>query len=102
MVLFKHQILGGIIMDDKYKKLDALEDEEVGAITGGTKIRTPKKIFNIPRHHGRYRRRLYEKYCPSPEEALKDVPTTLELRPEDYCEKCGGVICGEGCECGEE
>ena len=66
MVLFKHQIFGGMIMDDKYKKLRALEDEEIEAITGGKKIRRHNKIFNVPRHRGRYRRRLYEKHCLPP------------------------------------
>ena len=117
MVLFKHQIFGGMIMDDKYKKLRSLEDEEIEAITGGSDLeentaietmisgkqpRKPKKTFNVLRRRGRYRRRLCEKYCSSPQKVWKCVPTTLELRPEDYCEKCGRVICGEGCECGEE
>ena len=90
---------GGITMDKKYKKLSALEDEEVRAITGGKIIRKPKEIFNPTRHHGRFRRRLYEKYFPSSRDALKNVSTTLEL---EHCPKCGEVICGEGCECGEE
>jgi hypothetical protein len=73
MILFKHQIFfGGMIMDNKYKKLSASEDEELETITGGVKIRTPR-TFNIPRHRGGYKRRLREKDCLSAEEALGEA-----------------------------